>query len=671
MIASSAVRRKPGRPPSTPALSVARPDLALEWHPVRNGALQPHEITIGSPRKVWWTCTVGPDHEWLASPFNRNSMGTSCPFCAGKRVSVTNSFATLRPDLAREWDEVRNGISADDLVVGSNKIGWWICAKNPYHQWRAMVKKRAERGDGCPSCRRKRVTQETSLAAELPQLAAEWHPTRNASLTPSEVLSGSSRRVWWVCSKDPSHEWRTAIAERCRGHRTGCPFCTGRRTDAAHSLAATHPQLAAQWHPDRNGELTPQTISSGSEKIVWWRCPVAIDHEWQVDPASRKRTPACPFCLGRRASSTSSLASKVPQIADQWHSIKNGEVTARDVVPQSQKKAWWRCRAGHEWEAVIRNRAVLGNGCPYCSGFYASPDHSVQARHPEVAKYWHPTKNGLLTPADVPPAAKRAVWWKCPAGPDHEWHGAVYTATGAGQRAGCPYCAGRRLSVTNRLSTTYPRIASEWHLTRNGSVTPHDVVFGSTKNVWWQCAANPLHVWKTIVVARTREGNGTNCPYCYLTPRSLQELLVAFELLEFVRFNVDDHKIRIKESDGNTVLLDVDIVVRSRKIVMEFDGSYWHRHKVEQDSKKSYLLRKNGWRVIRIREAPLHKLHHDDVEVPSMIARPKLVANRVLQKFAEVSGVHIDLADYLRADRLQAEERARRHALRLAAKKQK
>ncbi|HKS46094.1 MAG TPA: hypothetical protein VJT49_13460, partial [Amycolatopsis sp.] len=72
-----------------------------------------------------------------------------------------------------------------------------------------------------------------------------------------------------------------------------------------------------------------------------------------------------------------------------------------------------------------------------------------------------------------------------------------------------------------------------------------------------------------------------------------------------------------------------------------------------------------------IREAPLRKLHGHDVEVPSMVAKPKLVANLVLRKFTEVSGLPIDLAEYLKADRLQAEERARQHAMRLASKKQK
>ena len=69
------------------------PSLVAEWHPIRNGVLSPHDVSYGSAARIWWKCAVGPDHEWAATPNSRTSLGNGCPFCAGRRVSSTNSLA--------------------------------------------------------------------------------------------------------------------------------------------------------------------------------------------------------------------------------------------------------------------------------------------------------------------------------------------------------------------------------------------------------------------------------------------------------------------------------------------------------------------------------------------------------------------------------------------------
>jgi len=660
---------RPGRPTILPSIASARPDVAAQWHPSKNGGLSPLRTSIGTNRPVWWLCPVSPDHEWLASPGNRIwGRGTGCPFCAGKRASITNSVASLRPDLAAEWDSNVNEQASGEVVVGSNRIVAWICSTDPSHRWRAQVAKRAKRGHGCPFCSGHRVAAGTSLSMTHPAVAAEWHPTRNATLTSRDVSRGSSKRVWWQCVRDTAHEWQTAVAERGTAHATGCPFCAGRRVTPDRSLAALRPELAREWHPTRNADQRSDAVAPGSETAFWWLCPAAPDHEWKASPANRTAAPTCPFCAGRLASSTSSLAALYSHVAREWHPARNNGLGPQDVTGRSQSRAWWRCSddPSHEWEAVIRNRAVLGNGCPYCSGFLASPTYCLLAKFPDVASYWHPIKNGELGPDDVPPMAKRSVWWQCPAGPDHEWYGPVYTATGAVATAGCPFCASRRLSVTNKLSDTFPLIAAEWHARRNGALEPRDVVHGTPRLVWWQCTVNPLHEWRTTIVARTRAGTG--CPYCTLAPRSLQELLLAFELREFLPFDVEQHKVTVAQSAGR-LLLDVDMLLTEQNLIIEFDGGYWHQHKVEQDTQKSDALRGNGWRVIRIRETPLYPLHDDDVQIPSVTANVKKAADVFLTHVSERLALNFDLNDYLKCNVLRAEVRARRYALKLAREK--
>lgn len=66
------------------------------------------------------------------------------------------------------------------------------------------------------------------LATVNLDLAAEWHPTKNGSLLPSQVTAGSSKKVWWLgkCG----HEWEAGVSSRNKG--IGCPYCSGHRAIA-------------------------------------------------------------------------------------------------------------------------------------------------------------------------------------------------------------------------------------------------------------------------------------------------------------------------------------------------------------------------------------------------------------------------------------------------------
>lgn len=147
-------------------LSVLRPDLAGQWDTVRNDAITPHDVSIGSGLRVHWICLAGPDHRWVTSVHKRAS-GRGCPACTGNQVSVTNSLLANRPDLAAQFDARRSGFSAAELTVNSNRKVWWICPINPEHSWDAVVNNRAN-GAGCRDCNIPGTSaQELRLAAEL------------------------------------------------------------------------------------------------------------------------------------------------------------------------------------------------------------------------------------------------------------------------------------------------------------------------------------------------------------------------------------------------------------------------------------------------------------------------------------------------------------------------
>ena len=60
--------------------------------------------------------------------------------------------------------------------------------------------------------------------------------------------------------------------------------------------------------------------------------------------------------------------------------------------------------------------------------------------NPELAKHWHPTKNGELTPYDFTYASHYNAWWKCDKGDDHEWKKSIKRVS----RGGCAVCSHKK-----------------------------------------------------------------------------------------------------------------------------------------------------------------------------------------------------------------------------------
>jgi hypothetical protein len=272
------------------------------------------------------------------------------------------------------------------------------------------------------------------------------------------------------------------------------------------------PSLVREWHPTKNGAITPADVTAGSQCPIVWRCFQDPTHEWEAQVDSRAKGHGCPFCSGRRATAEECLAADAPTVAREWHPTKNGSLTPRDVRRASNKIVWWKCSRGtdHEWTATVVARAVHGVQCPACAGRQLSVSNALSRVAPAIAAQWHPWKNDGATPDTEIATAWQKRWWSCPVGLDHVWQ--EFTYTRVTRERGCPFCANARVSVTNSLAVRAPRVAEQWHPTRNGDMTPRDVVPGSSKHVWWKCPEGPDHEWRTNVANRAVTGSG--CPFC-------------------------------------------------------------------------------------------------------------------------------------------------------------
>jgi predicted secreted protein len=276
-----------------------------------------------------------------------------------------------------------------------------------------------------------------SLAKLNPSLAKEWHPTKNGDLTAYDVTLGSGKKIWWKCDKGDDHEWESRVHHRVNG--IGCPICSNRKIVISNCLATLKPRLAKDWHPTKNGDLTPKDVGIGTAKKVWWKCDKGDDHEWDASIVKRSNGKGCPICSGHKVAKSTSLATLKPSIAKQWHPTKNSDLTPFDVSIGSSKEIWWKCNKGddHEWKATVNNR-IKGSGCAVCVNQVAVNSNCLATVYPELAEQWHPTKNGNLTPNEVTFGSNKKVWWKCPKGKEHEWKTSV--AHRSYSNTGCPFC---------------------------------------------------------------------------------------------------------------------------------------------------------------------------------------------------------------------------------------
>lgn len=124
--------------------------------------------------------------------------------------------------MAKEWHYEKNGaLLPSQITAGSNKKVLWKCSKG--HEWRAMIASR-QKGTGCPYClNHKIIPGENDLASQYPEFLKEWDYEKNAPLLPTQIGSGSSKRVWWMCSKC-GKRWQARVCHRIK-YNLNCRRC--------------------------------------------------------------------------------------------------------------------------------------------------------------------------------------------------------------------------------------------------------------------------------------------------------------------------------------------------------------------------------------------------------------------------------------------------------------
>ncbi len=490
-------------------------ELMSEWDYEKNIDLDPTKITHGSHTEVWWKCSKC-GYEWKTCPSKRRK----CIKCLHKPDIGKNDLATLYPKIAKEWHPTKNGdMTPYDVKSKSNRIVWWLCANNHEYQAKISERTRADKGTHCPQCFRVNQTSFPEQAIFyyikqiFPDAINKYKPKFLGTMELDIYIPKYNIGIeydgefWHKKEKELREKKKYNICKDNNIHLIR--FKEGDKKDykdvADECFFMPTPSKRIKWL-ERYIQYLLNSLDTSFEKIFGKNlCGIKwYDINIQRDELKIREM--------YQTQMKGSVAELYPEISKEWHPTKNGKLTPKDCKAGSIYKAWWKCsKCGYEWQSPVNKRTNSGHGCLHCSKQIAvSGIDDIATLYPEIAKEWHPTKNGNLTPKDVRPKSNKIVWWKC-SKCGYEWNTTCNNRIG--KKSGCPCCSGRVAhSGVNDLATLYPKFVKEWNYEKNGGLRPEQILPGSHTEVWWKCSKCGYE-WKTICKNRVLKNSG--CLNCY------------------------------------------------------------------------------------------------------------------------------------------------------------
>lgn len=403
-------------------LASCYPELAEEWDVEKNSPLTPAEVTIGSKRKIWWKCKEG--HSYYSSIGHRTKDKRGCPYCTNQRILPGfNDLASTRPELLQYWDYEKNGeLSPSSVMKAQKRKVWWKgkCG----HSWQASLNN-MNSGRNCPICAKEQKTsfqeqavyfyvksvfkdaingerillsgKELDVYIPSKRIAIEfdgraWHKSATKDERKNELCCEKGINLYRIrddrcpklkqcngvyiigCHGDSDKDLQDSIIQLFSLLQIEADINIERDKNAiysqyinkikAKSLAESFPEIAKEWDYEKNGNLTPDLVNPGTNKKVWWKC--SKGHSWQATIGSRSAGNGCAVCSQKRVwTGYNDLASLSPELASEWNYEKNGKLLPSQITLHSNKRVWWKCKKGHEWEATVNNRSK-GRTCPFC-----------------------------------------------------------------------------------------------------------------------------------------------------------------------------------------------------------------------------------------------------------------------------------------------------------------
>lgn len=342
------------------------PSLWCVWDFKKNDELgyDIWKMTKKSNKKAWWVCMNG--HSWDTKVCHRTS-SSGCPYCSNQKILIGfNDLHTSQPKISTELLNKEDGYKYSQ---GSSQKVDWKCGKN--HIWKATISSRVN-GTGCPYCSGNLPTEENNLLVKHRELCSEWDYNENKKL-PEEYLPNSNKKVHWICSTCTSN-YEAVINTRVNDSKIGsCLYCRGVKVNDLNCLANNDSRLASQWHPTKNGDLTPNDVAVNSGQKVWWMCGEGHEWECEINRRTRYNGSNCPTCSNQQILvGYNDIWTTNPEIASLLLNKEDGYLYSKG----SNVKLDWKCT---DCRNVIHSKSIndirnKGVCCPNCSDGFKYPE---------------------------------------------------------------------------------------------------------------------------------------------------------------------------------------------------------------------------------------------------------------------------------------------------------
>ena len=377
------------------------------------------------------------------------------------------------------------------------------------------------------------------------------------------------------------------------------------------NLLKNNKEIMKYWDYEKNDNDLLNKITTGSQKLVWWKCEK--QHSYQQIVKSKTKGVGCPICSNKLiVKGINDLATTNPELLQEWdYSLNN--VKPNQISKGSEKKVWWKCnKCGESYESFLYSKEK-NKGCPFCSNKKIKQGlNDIFTLEPNWKKYWNFELNKIsgIDPYKLSTNSHTKVNWIC-SKCNKKF---VRALSKTKDTILCNKCStdnaiNKRINTliiqNGNLKEKYPFLVQEWDYNKN-KILPENVTPSSSQKVWWICENG--HSYKNSVSHRV---NGRGCPKCS------KEKSISFPEKAIVYYlnKVDN---QIIESYQPTFLngKEIDIYIKNKNIGIEYDGANWHTD-IDRDIEKNKLCYENNLTLYRIREknCPLLNSSSKDIYV--------------------------------------------------------
>lgn len=529
----------------------------------------PEDFTASSNTFLYWCCDK--NHKWCCSPNSRITKGKilmQCPYCNKTKVGYENNLAYEYPLVAKRFDVKKNKITPDKISAHSHKVFWWKCDKG--HTWQRSVQYEIKIKD-CQKCARLIASPEYNLLTEIPDIKKIWDYEKNQK-SPEEYLPNSYVRVYFKCEYGHSYQMyisdkiqhisrcpechkylKSSYAEQIIFYYMKKIFpeaVNNLRVGNAYEVDIYIPELSLAIEYDgyayHKEEHIEREINKDKYLFKQNKKVIRIKEFKNNIPKSYYKTYVIPCTYNYKYDYMNFVIAKIlnyikrnynltysididiqrdnaeiwknnykmvqeknivithPKIALEWDYEKNGGLKPEMFTHGSMQFIHWKCKNNHEFVRTVNARCKKnGNKCPYCINRRVSKENNLLVKSPLLAKEWDCKKN-KLKPDEVCANSTKSYYWRCKK--NHSWKACLADRM---QGSGCPYCAGKRVSIETSIYKKCPAAMKEWDYEKNKELNPKTLGVNSNLKVYWKCKNN--HSYICLISSKVK---GKTCDIC-------------------------------------------------------------------------------------------------------------------------------------------------------------